>query len=139
MKKLALCLAVSACALLGACDEYKVKSSFNHKNATLSDFKSISRDEYAAALSEYDRPMAGSRWRSEAAQETLAQPQFADATFYSINVDRTNYYGTVVKSVRYCSILHGAANCDVQKQLTSHDEILKGKADYLVRAQTQSN
>ena len=133
MKKFALLFASSAFCLLGACDESKVKASFNHKNATLSDFKAISREEYAAALSDYDRPMAGDRWRPETATETLAQPQFRDAKFYSIHVERPNYYGTVVKTVRYCSILHGAANCDVVKELTSHEEILQGRADYYAK------
>ena len=120
-------LVLVVCAL-GACsDRSKVEAEINSAKGDFefSDFKAIPREEYADAMDEWNKPFLGPRWRP-VGRETVAKPQFADAKYYSIQAQRTNGYGNVVKAIRYCSILQGAVNCQVTKYLTSLEEARRG-------------
>ena len=120
-------LALVACTL-GACsDESKIESEIHRTQpkAEFSNFKSISPEEYADAMDEWMKPIAGSSWRP-LAREAVAGPQFAGAKFFSVEAQVTNYYGNLVKSIRYCSVLKGKADCPVYKSLTSLEDAKRG-------------
>jgi hypothetical protein len=78
-------LALACCALAACSDQSKIEAEIleSRPKAEFSDFRSITPNEYADALDEWMKPIAGAKWRPTG-RETVAKPQFKGAEFYSV-------------------------------------------------------
>ena len=123
-------LALACCALTSCSDRSAIESDLleSRPHAELSDFKSITPMEYADALDEWMKPIAGSKWRPTG-RETVAKPQFKAAKYYSVQTQVTYGYGNVAKHRRYCSVLGADVSCMVTKSLTSLADVRRGAPD----------